>query len=93
MRSQFCISSTASFEKINKAVTNRSGTKQTFSFSKSNRFEDPKPTLIHINSDAQITHMEETSSKESLRPPASATEQDPILLNVTLSRQHQQSTI
>jgi hypothetical protein len=49
MRSQFCIGSTASFEKINKALTNRSATKQTFSFSKSNRFDDAKPAYIDLH--------------------------------------------
>lgn len=43
MRGKFCISSTASFHQINKAPTNNSGTKQTFSFSKGNRFESQKP--------------------------------------------------
>jgi hypothetical protein len=42
MRSKFCLSSTTSFEKINKAATNRSITKQTFTFSRSSRFDPPK---------------------------------------------------
>jgi len=61
MRSQFCISSTASFEKINKAVTNRSTTKQTFSFTKSNRFDDAKAMYIYIYLVVHTTHMVETS--------------------------------
>lgn len=47
MKSKFCISSTASFDKINKAPTNNSITKQTFSFARSNRFEPSKPTYIN----------------------------------------------
>lgn len=47
MKSKFCISSTASFDQINKAPTNHSITKQTFSFARSNRFEPLKPTYIY----------------------------------------------
>lgn len=43
MKSKYCMSSVASFDKINKAVTNRSTNKQTFSFSKGDRFHSAKP--------------------------------------------------
>ena len=43
MKSRFCLSSVSSFDKINKSVTNRSATKQTFTFSKTNRFTNPSP--------------------------------------------------
>ncbi len=38
MKEKFCLSSSSSFNEINKAQTNKSKTKQTFSFGKSNRF-------------------------------------------------------
>ena len=43
MKSRFCLSSVASFDKINRSITNKSATKQTFSFSKGSRFDGPKP--------------------------------------------------
>lgn len=43
MKGKFCITSTTSFENINKAQTNRSATKRTYSFSKGSRFEQAKP--------------------------------------------------
>lgn len=46
MKSTFCIDSVASFNDINKASTNNSKTKQTFSFSKSQRFCPIKPLYI-----------------------------------------------
>lgn len=43
MSSKQAASSAFSFERINRAPTNQSTTKQTFSFSKSSRFYEPKP--------------------------------------------------
>lgn len=62
MKSQFCLTSTASFEQINRASTNRSRTKQTFSFSKGNRFPDSKPMYCLYHSAVPSTPMEGTLS-------------------------------
>ena len=42
MKTKFCLDSVASFDQINHSVINQSPTKQTFSFSKGSRFEEPK---------------------------------------------------
>lgn len=63
MRSKFCISSTASFDQINKASTNKSITKQTFSFSRSNRFEAPKPKYRPHHEAAPKVPTEEITTK------------------------------
>lgn len=43
MKGKTNLASATSFERINKAQTNRSTTKQTFSFSKGQRFLEAKP--------------------------------------------------
>ena len=42
MKSKYCLSSVASFDKINKSVTNRSPNKQTFTFARGDRFESSR---------------------------------------------------
>ena len=42
MKTKYCLKSTASFKDINKSSVNRSKSKQTFSFCKSQRFETIK---------------------------------------------------
>lgn len=92
MKSQFCITSTASFEKINKSLTNRSTTKQTFSFSKSNRFDEAKPTYIIIHLDVRSIHTEETSFNVSLPPLGLDMVRGLTSQNAHLSLQHLEST-
>ena len=42
MRSKFCLSSVASFDKINRSLTNKSTNKQTFTFARGDRFENSR---------------------------------------------------
>lgn len=56
MKSKYCLSSTTSFDKINKAATNRSITKQTFSFARSSRFEAPKSKYRTLYIAVRETH-------------------------------------
>jgi len=43
MRDKYCLESVLPFQSINQSQTNRSRTKQTFSFSKSPRFANTQP--------------------------------------------------
>lgn len=43
MKEYFCVGSCLPFDTINKSQINTSKAKQTFSFSKSKRFKDPRP--------------------------------------------------
>lgn len=67
MRSKFCLSSTASFEKINRAQTNRSTTKKTYSFSKTNRFEELRSVYILPHLDVLLRPTAAISRPENLQ--------------------------
>ena len=62
MKEKYCIKSIAPFHTINQSPTNLSSSKQTFSFSKSSRFEPIKATYFFLDADAQQVHMEELRS-------------------------------
>lgn len=53
MKDKFCLDSVASFKDINQSSINNSKTKATFSFGKTARFEDYRPTYNKIHLDAQ----------------------------------------
>jgi hypothetical protein len=70
MKSKFCLSSTASFDKINKASTNKSSTKQAFSFGRTSRFISNPPMYAQFHSAVLKALTEEIFIREGLLPPA-----------------------
>ena len=67
------------FNSINQSLSNRSKTKQTFSFSKSIRFAPNESLYLSFDSDAQYQHIEETTINPKIQELLSVMEKNTIL--------------
>ena len=92
MKDKYCLQSIESFQSINQSPNNKSSTKQTFSFSRSSRFQTIKPTCLLFYSDAQPIPMEVVRSVAKDQELASVMEKSMISQN-PLSTSHKLESI